>query len=325
MPYELAARLRDLADCQGGVITRSQALSAGLSRDMIVSRLGSGRWQPLHTGVYAVFSGQPDRQAILWAAVLRAGRGAALSYQTAAELDRLADRPSAAVHVTIPAERRIAGIRGVVIHRSLDAERATHPSRLPPRTRVEETVLDLADVSEGFWDAIGWVTAALGRRLTTQGKLSDALGRRARLRWRDDVTSVLSPDLAGVHSALEYRYVRDVERPHGLPKARRQAHVRRDNNAAEYRDVLYDEYALAVELDGRIAHPGDTRWLDIRRDNAAAIDGVATLRYGYRELAFRPCLVAQEVGDVLRLRGWPGSARPCSRDCPIGLRSRPAH
>lgn len=146
--------------------------------------------------------------------------------------------------------------------------------------------------------------------------------QRSRLRWRSDLATVLSPDLAGLHSALEYRYFRDVEKPHSLPKGKRQARVSR-NGLTEYRDVLYEEYAVAVELDGRVAHPGDARWIDIRRDNAAAADGVITLRYGYRELRTSPCLVAVELGEVLRTRGWQGSARPCSRSCPIGRHPRP--
>jgi very-short-patch-repair endonuclease len=122
-----------------------------------------------------------------------------------------------------------------------------------------------------------------------------------------------------MHSALEYRYGHDVETPHGLPKSKRQVRVRQGDKR-EYRDVLYEEYELVVELDGQVAHPGDRRWLDIWRDNAAAATGALTLRYGYRDLALTPCLVAAQVSQVLRSRGWPGTARPCSPNCPV---SRP--
>jgi hypothetical protein len=37
---------------------------------------------------------------------------------------------------------------------------------------------------------------------------------------------LLSPDLAGLMSALERRYQRHVERPHGLPAGIRQARAR---------------------------------------------------------------------------------------------------
>jgi very-short-patch-repair endonuclease len=316
MTNGLPSSLSDLADSQRGVITRSQALSAGMSKDLIASRLDGGRWQRLHTGVYAVFSGPVDREAKLWAAVLRAGEGAALSHETAAELDRLTDRPSSTIHVTIPSSRRVMPIRGVVLHARLDAEVATHPSRLPPRLRIEETALDLADQCGDAWNAVGWISSALGRRLTTQDRLRETMSKRSRIRWRNDLAVLLSPDLAGVHSVLEFRYVRDVERRHGLPKGKRQVRVVQNATTA-YRDVLYEEFALIVELDGRAAHPGDTRWQDIWRDNAAAADGASTLRYGYRELTARACLVASQVSEALTCRGWQGSARQCSVACAV--------
>ena len=58
-------------------------------------------------GVYATFTGPMTRDAQLWAAVLAAGPGAQLSHETAAEINRLTDRPSPFIHVTIPANRRI--------------------------------------------------------------------------------------------------------------------------------------------------------------------------------------------------------------------------
>jgi hypothetical protein len=71
--------------------------------------------------------------------------------------------------------------------------------------------------------AVGRVTRALGRRLTTSAKLRVALEARSRVRWRAQLAELLNPDSAGIHSVLEYRYVRDVERPHRFPAATRQA------------------------------------------------------------------------------------------------------
>ena len=54
-------------------MSRAQVLSSGMTRKQIEGRLRSGRWQRLYPGVYAAFSGDPGRAAILWAAVLRVG------------------------------------------------------------------------------------------------------------------------------------------------------------------------------------------------------------------------------------------------------------
>jgi hypothetical protein len=325
MSYRVPEQLAEQARLQSGVLTAAQLVSGGLTRGTLRSRVGLGQWQRVHRGVYATFSGELSRDAVLWAAVLACGPGATLSYQSAAELAGLSDRRAELVHVTIPADRRIARPPGLVIHYSRRAEQAVHPARLPPQTRVEETVLDLVSVARTLDDACGWVTAGLGRRLTNQTRLRQALELRDRMRWRSELAELLNPATAGVHSPLEWRYERDVERPHGLPAADRQARSRRDDHN-EYRDRLYRAFSVAVELDGRVAHPGDRRWADIRRDNAAAADRIITLRYGWPDVAARPCLVAAEVARVLLSRGFTG-ARPCSPDCPVAVvavRQRPS-
>jgi hypothetical protein len=312
---DLPQELLELAHFQDGVLTTSQAIGGGLTNAILEHRVRRGSWQRLHTGVYAVFSGEPGRRAVLWAAVLRGGPGAMLSYHTAAELAELIDRPAPVIHLTVPADRRVDKFRGVIVHRSDRIDQARHPVMTPPRTRIEETVLDLAGSATTLDDAYGWVTRAIGRRLTTQERLRDAMALRTRMRWRNALAPALTADADGVHSVLEYRYVRGVERPHALPRGIRQARVRRSGRT-QYRDVLYEEYDLAVELDGQAAHPGDTRWLDIRRDNAAAVDGVLTLRYGWLDVSQHPCLVAAQIVQVLRRNGYVGG-RGCSPTCPV--------
>jgi hypothetical protein len=326
MANELPAELGELAWRQRGVLTSSQAIGGGMTKDMLRSRVRHGRWQRLHTGVYLVFSGEPDQLARQWAAVLRAGPGAMLSFRTAAELAGLTgpgerERPTGpaepAIHVTVPGSRRISRVQGTVLHWSDRAAQAMHPARTPPQTRVEETVLDLANVAATIDDAYGWVARAVGRRLTTEARLREAMELRGRLRWRGELTEALAAGGAGVHSVLEHRYLRDVERPHRLPRGVRQARARSaDGGRTEYRDVLYEAYLVAVELDGQAAHPGERRWPDIYRDNAAATAGVLTLRYGWLDVTRHPCRVAAQVAEVLRLRGYAGG-RPCSAGCQV--------
>src|SRR5580704_13167553 len=112
MKGELPPTLRYLAGNQSGVVSRSQAIRAGLTVDMIKFRVRSGRWQQIHPGVYATFSGALGRGPQLWAAVLSAGPGAVLSHETAAELHRLVDRPADTIHVTVPRQRHIGSVSG---------------------------------------------------------------------------------------------------------------------------------------------------------------------------------------------------------------------
>src|SRR5580692_10056951 len=103
-----------MLDRQHGVLTREQAMSAGLSRHLIAARLGSGRWQRLHRGVFVTFSGPVPREAQLWGAVLRVGEHAVLSHHTAAEAWRLSDVASDLIHVTVPRKAASAAIPGLM-------------------------------------------------------------------------------------------------------------------------------------------------------------------------------------------------------------------
>jgi Transcriptional regulator, AbiEi antitoxin len=320
MAQPWSAELRELAERQSGVMAARQLTRRGISKNAINAKVRAGRWRRMHRGVYATFSGEPTRLAELWAAVLSAGPAAMLSHQTAAELARLTDKPSELVHVTIPSTRRVARTSGIVVHYSNRAREALHPAKLPPQTRIEETVLDLAGNAKTLDDACGWVTRSLQRGLTTQAGLAHCLELRQKIRWRAELAELLTLDAAGLHSVLELRYHRDVERPHGLPRGTRQARFRRgDHN--EYRDVLYEAYLTAVELDGELAHIVEAWRRDARRDNAAAADGIFTLRYGWFDVTKSPCQVAAEVARVLTRRGFAG-ARPCSPSCPIGAHQR---
>jgi hypothetical protein len=251
MRVRLPEPLDRLAQVQYGMVSATQAQQAGMSAAAVRSCLRTGRWQVIHRGVYATFTGQPARLGFLWAAVLRAGPGALLSHHTAAELHGLTDTPAHAIHVTIPDSRRIAPIRDVELHLGSRGLMAAHPTALPPRTKIEETVLDLAQIAQSAEEGCAWVARGLGRALTSQGRLLDALNQRPRVHFRAELAEILSPEWAGVHSALEYRYVKWVEIPHSLPRGTHQARAVSGGRRVR-RDVLYDGYRLLVELDGNL-------------------------------------------------------------------------
>jgi very-short-patch-repair endonuclease len=326
MAIEIPPELRQLLARQSGVVTRQQALSAGLAPTVVDNQLRSQRWQQLQRGVYACFSGRPARDAELWAAVLRAGEDAALSHRTAAELYGLTREyglasdhgltcgPGAPIHVTVPAGRRAGIVRGGVVHFSRCLEQTRHPTLLPPRTRIDDTVLDLALISPTFDEAFDWVCRAVGRRLTTPARLRTALRARPRMRWRTELLAALADADDGAQSNLELRYARHVERAHGLPAAQRQAKIVTAGRT-RYVDNFYEQARLAVELDGRAAHPPERRWNDSHRDNEHASLGIMTVRYNWHDVNYRACAVAAQVGGLLRMRGTAVELRRCGPSC----------
>jgi hypothetical protein len=125
------------------------------------------------------------------------------------------------------------------------------------------------------------VTTAVQRRLTTVKRLRQDLDVRVRDRHR-----ALLNDLLGL------RYLRDLERPHGLPKGSRQ----QSRSGLPYMtDVDDKEFGLIVELDGRAGHEGIGQFRDMDRDNRHALVDATTLRFGQYDLASRPCAVAFQV------------------------------
>jgi predicted transcriptional regulator of viral defense system len=138
-----------------------------VSKHIIAGRIESGQWQRLHRGVFATFSGPVPRDALLWGAVLRAGDRAVLSHHTAAELWGLSEEPLEPIHISVPRETGMLDIPGLVVHYSSRLPQARHPARLPPQTRLEDTVLDLVELARTAEDAVAWPIKACQRRLTT--------------------------------------------------------------------------------------------------------------------------------------------------------------
>ena len=189
----------------------------------------------------------------------------------------------------------------------------------PPCTRIEHTVLDLIEASANFDEAYDWICRAIGRRRTTAGRLRAAMDARLKMRWRRDIELALGDAGEGALSLLELRYVRGVERPHGLPAAKRQARGGQETGN-RYLDNLYEGYRACGELDGTAAHPQDEQWRDKDRDRWNAVhEKIDTIRVGFPGLRDQrhQCETAAEVAKWLSSRG-PETGHPCRRAlCPL--------
>lgn len=290
-----------------------------MSRDSVDAKVRSGKLHKVLRGVYTVLNGKLPRRAEFWAAVLAAGNGAVLSHESAAEIFGLLTEPAPGIHITVPSQRSIGPIPGVIIHRSSRVAGLRFASSQLPVTWITDTLLDLVSATRDFDVVCGWITSAFAERKVTEFALRISMDSRKRLRWRADLDALITEAANGTHSPLEYRYDRDVERAHGLPGSVRQSPYTKPDGSRGYRDRYYERYRVIVELDGTIAHPGRSRWNDIRRDNSAAADHDSqSLRYGWRDVSGDPCGTAMQVGKVLRNRGWTGDPHPCDPACPIG-------
>ncbi|HEY0238156.1 MAG TPA: type IV toxin-antitoxin system AbiEi family antitoxin domain-containing protein [Friedmanniella sp.] len=306
----VSAELRELADQQGKVVSREQALAHGVS-DRVLARLVEQRsWRRLSTGVYLTVDIEPTFLARAWAGILIGGDGARLGYSAAARLDRLTDQDPQVVTVLVRHGRGLLGRDGWQFVRERPGVRDAVVRGDPPRTTVEDTVLDLCATARPE-DVVGWLTVAVQRHRTTPRRLLRALAGRRRYPRRALVEGLLSDVEVGAQSPLEVTYLRDVERAHGL-----NALVSRQLPSPTHRavrDVCYLDFGVVVELDGRLGHTELGRFRDMNRDNLAGLDGLLTLRYGAGDLHGRPCSVAAQVARALQQRGWTGLPTRCPR------------
>ncbi|GAB3995108.1 hypothetical protein [Nocardioides marmoraquaticus] len=309
--------LRRLRAEQDGVVSRRQLLDIGAT-DPDVDRWRRRRLlTTVHPGVYVDHTGPLAWTQRAWAAVLAvepaalAGSSALRAETGPGRRDHEDDGP---VHVAVDHTRRVTPPEGVVVQRVRGLDERVRWAGRPPRVRVEEAVLDVAQEAATDDAAIAVLADAVQARLTTAARLADALAARSRVRRRAFLRSVLGDVLAGACSVLEHAYLRDVERAHGLPRGRRQAPTTAGRPG--FRDVVYDALGLVVELDGRLGHTRHAdQDRDLERDLDAATVLLRTLRLGHGQVVGRPCETAATPGRIMRALGWDGVVRACTR-CP---------
>ncbi len=296
---------------QGGVLTAGQAAELGLGRPSLSRLIRSGRWRRLGPSLVFVHDVVPSWEALAWGGVLLAGPTARVGGLAAAYLHGLCADPPDRIVIMVPGRQLGARAPWVFRRERIGARSARSPGD-PPRLTVEDTVLDLCTDPRA---TIHWVTSAVQRRRTTPRRLREALAARDRVTQRRLLSDLLEDVREGAQSPLEVSYLRDVERAHGLPRGRRQL---RRGRARAHHDLGYREFGLIVELDGQLGHVGEGRFRDLRRDNAALVDGYSTLRYGWSDVTEDPCRVARQVAEILLRRGWPGLPTSCPRCRSVG-------
>lgn len=279
---------------QAGVISREQALAAGLSRDAIDHRLRLRRWQPLHPRVYLVAGHRADDEVAVRAAVLWAGQGAVLCGLAAAWWFGMTERAPAVIAVTVERPRRPRARPGVAVRRrDLDAaDRVVH--RGLAVTARPLTVLEAA---------------------VELGAEGSVLLDRALQRW------VSFPALYQAHcrnlgahgSASAGRLLVAAADRSASVAERLLVRMLRESGAAGWRcgfpaagfsiDVAFPAALVAIEVDGWAWHMDAQRaQADKRRQNALIRCGWTILRYTWHDLVERPRAVLAEIAYEVRRR-----------------------
>lgn len=304
--------LGDELAAQDGVVSRRQLEDHGALPHDLKRWVRRRLLSPIHRGVFVDHTGALSDGQCAWAAVLACGPGAALC---------LVGRPGPLLHVAIDASRRVVAPAGVRLHRLRDLQSQVRWSASPPRLLPECDVLLGIDLAGDEEEVVRLLSDAVRTRVTTAARLRVAVAGRTRLRHRRLVLAVLDDVERGTHSVLEHRYLRDIERAHGLPTGTWQQR-RTVEGRVEYSDVRYEPFTFGVELDGRTGHEGwDAENRDARRDLDQAAEGWATVRLRHRQVFRDACITAVRLGRLLQARGWEGEPRPCGPACAVTAES----
>jgi hypothetical protein len=268
------ADLEDVLADHDGVLSTSTALKF-MTEDQLRWRVTSGRWQKPARGVVVAQSGPLTDRQLLRAALLRAGPQAALAGLTAARLD---------------------GLRGFDDNRPL-AETTIH--LLAPAGYKRRTPPPGLAVATHF-----------ARVLTNEDVHPLRQPRRTRIETlhRRKLIKQTIGDIAGGSQALsELDFTRQVIKAFRLPEPTRQAARRDSQGRRRWTDVTWDDYKIAVEIDGA-QHTADPwqRWDDMERDIDLGLDGYQTLRFPAWLVRTNPAHVARKILEALRRAGYQG-------------------
>ncbi len=314
--------LRPLLARQSGVVARRQALAAGLEPHDLRRLVRRRELAPLFPGTYVDHTGAPTWMQRAWGALLVCGAhevdgrwdGAALA---AASALRAADGPgrgedAGPIVVAVPRERRVHAPAGIVVVRTRRLDERVRWNLAPPRMTYNEAALDVALGCTSELDAVGAIARAVQGRHTTAVRMQEVLASRSRAPRRAFLEAVLADVADGTCSVLEREYAARVERPHDLPRGRRQLRVGTVSGVV-YRDSAFRQ--LLIELDGRLFHDtAEQRDRDHERDLDAAVAGQGSVRLTWGQVVGRPCSTAAKVSLLLERCGVPGG-RPCGPTC----------
>jgi very-short-patch-repair endonuclease len=277
-----------LASEQHGVVTRSQLLDRGVSRNAIEHRLARGRLHRVRQGVYAVGRRQLTRYGRWMAAVLSCGDGAALSHETAAALWGMHPAP-ATIHVSVCTNKQRQA--GIMLHRRslLDVTRHHNIPVTPP-------AFTIVDIAPGLTrdELEHAINQADNGGLITPYDLRAAVDAMPPRPGTAVVRDVLDRQTFRLtQSALERRFI-PLAINAGLDPPLTQQWV----NGFRV-DFYWPDLNLVVETDGLRYHRTPAQQaVDRRRDQAHAAAGTERLRFTHGQVAYESAHVTNTLTHV---------------------------
>lgn len=287
-----AERATELAERQFGTIARWQLRDLGFSEARVRSWLRSGRLHIRYPGVYALGRPGLGERGELAAALLYAGRGAALSGTTALWWMHLLERRPSQIHVDAPG--RVGSHAEIVIAHPAEVKRFLHRD-LPVASLPRSLFASVGDLSHNSLRLV--LARAEFHHHLDLPSLQRALGsgRCGSAAIRAAAASHL-PQLARCDSPLEIDFVLLCERYRiALPEP--------NERIGRWRpDMLWRGRRLIVELDGKDAHSTPAQLAaDQRRAAELRRLGFTVVRYTWAQVHSEAEAVAADLRLLLAI------------------------
>lgn len=300
--------LARIAAGQHGLVTRRQALTAGVGAGAIRDRLRRGALHPEHRGVYLV--GHPVRPPLAreHAAVLACGPRVLVAGRSSAALWRLPVPGDLGDLVEVLAVGRQVRSRPRIEVRRTERLAAADVRRIEgiPVTSPARTIVDLAGrVTPDALERL--VHEAQVLRLASPHAATAALERAGAVAGGLALRAVLETGTRGVTRSEAESALRRLVSSAGLPRPVLNARL-----GKYVVDALWAEARLVVEVDGFRFH-GTRRAFerDRRRDVDLQAAGYRVVRLTWRQLQREPVAVAARLATLLATSArHPSLSRP---------------
>ncbi len=305
-PAEQAERMqlddragRKLLERQRGVISRSQALSLGVTPSGVRHRLQpGGRWQLLLPGVYLTVTGQPTRQQRDMAALLYAGPVSAITGPSALLSWGMTGVQARHVDVLVPHGCHPASQQFVRIRRTrrMPAQIAFDRAigYVLPARAVADSVRGMTELG----DVRAIVAGAVQQRVCTIDLLAaevpaGPVSHTAVLR------AVLAEVVAGVRSGPEADLRTLIMRAR-LPVPLFNCSLRLNRAFLARPDAYWPQYGVVVEVDSWQWHSGPEAWAQtLQRHNRLEAAGLRVLHFSPRQIRTEPGDVVSQIAAAL--------------------------
>ncbi len=296
----------ELAEQQGGVLSRAQATELGMTSRKVGRELAARRWTAHGTQSLAVHGLQLPFAARARVAVWEAGQDAVLDGATSLWFAGLRNFDDG-IHVLRPWPSTRRSIFGSVVHSS----RLWKDDQFVDTGGVLRTGNAVAAVRAGMYartdraGALAMVMAVQQRLVTPEDLLREA--ERLNRHKRRPLLLAVALDVAGGARAMGELDFARLCRERSLPEPSRQT-VRQNALGRWYRDAEWEEYGVVVEIEGVHHDAPENALEDSLRQNEFTIDSERVLRLPVLGLRVMADPFMDQVARLLVSAGWRRTA-----------------